>query len=170
MLDTCSSLLDADQYDKVVKCCDEYLKMKPKSGPAWHLKGLAYQKKGDTAKAYESFEKAAEIDRTEPANYYAIGMLLYNEGKFENALHTFQICNVLVPRIEHYFMIAVSCIMLNRQEDAEVALRTAITLDKKKTVSVMEQFFNKNYKNDKTTSEEEKVALKAVIDKLAKSK
>jgi len=169
-LTICSSYLEANQHGKVIKCCDDYLSMEPKSGLAWHLKGIAHQKQGQIGKADECFRKAIEIDEGEPANYRALGVLFYNSKKYEEALILFHISNFLAPKVDHQFMIVISNLMLKRPEAASLAMRAALTMDKKKTAGLAKQFFDKFYKDDNGIPEEDKKALKEQIDNLLESK
>lgn len=168
LLDVCSTLFDASQFAKVVKCCDDHLSAKPESAMAWHLKGLAYHKMGDVQKADECFRKAVELDKSEPASYFAIGMLFYGEGKFEEALLLFKICNMIEQKVEHLLMAAMCNLMLKRQEEAELAMRAAFTLDKGKAARFINQFFKTAYEGNKGFAEEDIASLKIQIEKLAK--
>lgn len=170
LLTACSEMLDAKQYDNVIKCCDDFLKMKPKSGLGWHLKGLAYQKKNDTTKAEECFRKAAELDPQEPSNYFSLGVLFYNEKAFDDALAMFQSCYLLKPEVNYLLMMALCNTMLGKAENAEAALRLAIGSNKKETAKALQQFFERFYKENKDIPAADKDVLKAEIEKLAKLK
>jgi len=170
LLTACSDMLDAKQYDNVIKCCDDYLKMKSKSGLGWHLKGLAYQKKDDIEKAEECFRKAAELDPQEPSNYYLLGILLYNKKRFEDALILFQLCYSMRLDVNYAIMMALCNISLNRREDAEANIRLALGSNKKETAKVLQQMFDRFYKNSKDITVTDRDALKMEIEKLTKSK
>lgn len=170
LLEVCSSMLDSRQYDKVIKCCDDYLKMRPRSGMAWYIKGIAHEKNKEIAEADECFLNGIKADPSEPRNYYARGMLRYNVGEFEDALRLFQISNLLKLDVESLFMIALCCIMLGRKSEAQRALRAAIELDRKRTAAVAKRFFNRIYRDRKDVPEREKKALKAAIERLLKLK
>ena len=48
-------------FDSAIADCTQAIRLDPKHAEAYHYRGLAYQKKGDRAKAESDFAKAKEL-------------------------------------------------------------------------------------------------------------
>lgn len=57
--------------DKAIPYYERYLELNPGAGDMWLQLGLVYQKRGRSAKALESFDRASAIDARQPAPHLA---------------------------------------------------------------------------------------------------
>jgi tetratricopeptide (TPR) repeat protein len=63
---------------------------------AFHLRGLAYEKLGELARAFQDFDRSLEIDPEYAAAYHSRDSVLSNPKKPTSAFQDFEIVNHLM--------------------------------------------------------------------------
>jgi len=164
----CNALLSKGKFTEVAELCDRQLK-KDESSAVWRLKGIALQEIGKNTEAITCFENALRLGKNDADNYYAYGILMLNSREYESALFLFGIANAFKPNADTLFIIGITDLMLEKEEDAALALRQAVAIDKERTTSLAREFFDKYYKNNKGIPDKDKMALKAQIERLTRS-
>ncbi len=78
---TAGNLIDRKQYDAAIKELDGALAIYPKSAEAYQQRGIAHEKKGETAKALADLTKAIEFGPKDNYNYFLRGSLYHYSVK-----------------------------------------------------------------------------------------
>jgi tetratricopeptide (TPR) repeat protein len=164
----CQRLLSEGKHSEALSLSEEQLKQAPEYDAAWRMNGLALQALGRSDEAVEKFSKAVYYGKSDPKNHHAYAVLLFNMKRFEEALLLFEAAETLEPTPERLFMVAIADLMLGRRLDAILAMREAIAMNKE-TVSMVARSFSEKYLQDNSVQEEDKMALKAQLDRLIRS-
>lgn len=77
--------LNAKDADGALKFADEAIRIQPKDGYAWELRGHALEMKKDSAKAQQAYTTAISKNPDYFSHYLARGVLLYSTGKKSEA-------------------------------------------------------------------------------------
>lgn len=81
---TAGNLIDKKEYDAAIKELARAIALYPKSADAYRERGIAYDKKGDTAKALADFTNAIAAAPKENYNYFLRGSLYHYSIKNED--------------------------------------------------------------------------------------
>jgi tetratricopeptide (TPR) repeat protein len=164
----CQRLLSEGRHSEALSLSEAQLKEKPEYDAAWRMGGLALQALGRTEEAAERFRKAISYGKSDPRNHHAYAVLLFNMKRFDDALLLFEAAETLEPTPERLFMVAIADLMLGRRLDAVLAMKEAIAMNKE-MVAMTARSFSDKYLKDDSVQEEDKVALKAQLDRLMRS-
>lgn len=134
----CMLLTEKNRYDDAILSCQKAVGNILYSTPerAYHNMGVAYEKKGDTAKALDSYRRATELNKRFVMSLKAYGRLLSNERKYFDALGPLegaaQVCNESPKGIWQYecpdahFHLALVYIQLQKRDKALTSLEDCI--------------------------------------------
>ncbi|MGD9659876.1 MAG: M48 family metalloprotease [Porticoccaceae bacterium] len=89
--------LNDKQPDKALGYLDEAIRVQPRDGYAWELRGHAWEMKGDEDKAQQAFTTAISKNPDYFSHYLARGVLLYKNGKKTQARPDLQKSYDLLP-------------------------------------------------------------------------
>lgn len=84
-LQNANQLLALGRFDVAIAAYDEFLRLYPGSGEAWHNRGMALAETKRFALAAQSFGRAVELRPDSAASWHNRGMSLAELGEFEQA-------------------------------------------------------------------------------------
>ena len=58
---------------------------------AWHMLGMTLAARGDRAGAFSALRNALRLDGSRPDTHHALGNLLFDTGRFDEALRCFEV-------------------------------------------------------------------------------
>jgi len=100
LLDKGRELLDKEEYDKAIKCCDKVLEICPDSYKAWNRKGCALSSKNLHDEAIVCYDEAISLDSNDSAAWYNKGKALHYKGLQHEAIECF---NEVIKLNPNYF-------------------------------------------------------------------
>ncbi|TWT82321.1 TPR repeat-containing protein YrrB [Planctomycetes bacterium CA13] len=107
--------------------CDEWLRIDPKSGQAWHLLGVCHAQGGELADAIRCFSNATENDPTSSLYPYNLAVAQKLTGDLEKAIAAFRLA---IDRRGDFFEsrinLGVSLEEAGRKEEAIECFRAAV--------------------------------------------
>ncbi len=119
------------EYDRVIECCDEAIKLNPDREEAWLNRGLAFMARKDPNKALKSFEEALVVNPNNPETLTLRGNAYRRLGKLEESLASYSKANDVAPEyLNAWFQKGITLGMLGRLEEAIECFSQAIKLDK----------------------------------------
>ena len=121
-------LSDQGRLDEAVKHLSQAIEKMPDAADAWNALGVAFQRKGNKAKALESLRRSHEI---EPDNPYTLRNLagLLGESEPEQAIGYLKQASKLLPTDQPtQYGYGLCLFKTNRLAEADVVLRNVISL------------------------------------------
>ncbi len=121
-------LSDQGRLDEAIKQLTTATTKMPTSADPWNALGVAFQRKGNRAKALESLQRSHQI---EPGNPYTLRNLggLLGESEPAQALECFKQASILLPADQQTQYGYGLCLFKNNQlEEADVAFSKVISL------------------------------------------
>jgi tetratricopeptide (TPR) repeat protein len=91
-------------YDSAISAFDFLIKSQPRYAHAYAIRGSAYVQKGDTAQAYNDYNKALELDKYFAPAYAERGMLYLQQEKYREALDDYNAAIRLEPKQLGYYV------------------------------------------------------------------
>ncbi len=70
--------------------CSQMLRMNANDADAWHALGSALATLGDRAGAFTALRNAVLLDETRAQSHLALGKLLFDSGRLDDALRCFE--------------------------------------------------------------------------------
>lgn len=110
-------LLNLEQFEDAVVCCNKALDIKPDLAGAYGYLGEIFYQKGQFSQAIECYQKIIAFRSDDAIAYNNMGNAYKNQGKLEQALGCYQKALVLLPDLfeAHYNIIALFQLTCNWQ-------------------------------------------------------
>ena len=120
--------LRSGKLDEAIAAFTRLTGLKPDDDAPYQQLGAAYQSKGDKVRARQNYEKSIAL-RPNPNSLTNLGMLLYAEGRYDDAGRRFSEAIRLSPKRPTYWRnLADTYAKLNRPADATAAYEKAVQL------------------------------------------
>ncbi len=164
-LDQAKSLLNAERFKEAATALNTLIGKNKDNDELWYLRGLVSLKLKNYDNAHEYFEHALWINQ-KPAYYKIKGMAHMEMYEFEQALEQLEKAAELDKKdVSTFFYIAICYMFLNNQLGKEY-LQRAYVLDKKKTKSLIKNFYSIFFKEEKLLNSKIKRALESKIESI----
>ncbi|MFH2106012.1 MAG: hypothetical protein ABII22_02030 [Candidatus Micrarchaeota archaeon] len=165
-LENAKKLLSQGKHREAAKIIDSLLKSQYKNDELWYLRGIISLKLDNYPYAHECFEHAVSIKK-KPEYFKADGMAYMETFEVNEAVQKFEEAEKIKKDAETYFFLAIGYMFLNDAKSKEL-LKLAYDADKKKTISLLKEFFRTFFKNNPKINEKAKEKLETKILELEK--
>lgn len=146
MIQKCIMHCERGEYEKGLECFEGVTDFKEDALRAWYLKGLCLYKLERFKEAEEALRKALELDARQPQAWHMHGLALYKQGEFEKAADSFlEAAELEKTNPDHTFMAAVCYALLGRRQEAENTSRIACIANPRRTMELLQIFFETAY-------------------------
>jgi len=163
----CNEYLSEDNFAEALACFDGIIASNPEAGKPHYLKGLCLYKLGKFDEAIASFDEAIARGGKEPAPWQAKGMALFQLSKYDEAITCFEKALELDAKfVDAAFMKGACAMLLDRPLEVKEAIGQAASIDPKRTLDLLDAFFEGVIAPSKEFPLEEKQDLRAVLDAL----
>jgi Flp pilus assembly protein TadD len=92
---------EAEIARNAVAHCSRVLRMNANDADAWHGLGAALATLGNRAGAFTAFRNAVLLDETRAHTHLALGKLLFDTGRLDDALRCFESAAARDPTFTH---------------------------------------------------------------------
>lgn len=169
MIGKCEEFYHAGDYERALAAAEEILREDGKVGIAWYFKGMSLYHLEKYGEALKAFDKAIEAEPDDSLNYYGRGISNYSNGEVEKAVNDFK------KTLELDDSDADAAFMLYRcysdagdDEKAGEALGDTFAINARKTIELMQEWFEEFILFDEEITAEEKVGRMKEIAELKK--
>ena len=122
--------INNNNSDMIVSACTRILLQNPNSRPAYSIRGLTFDKKGDYAHAIADYDQVIRLDPLGASHYNARGVAFDKKADYEHALADFTQAIHLNPRfVQAYKNRAFAYQHLGNVEDAKADNACAVKLE-----------------------------------------
>ena len=124
------ALMDKQQFEEAVACCNEAVRQNPDSFTAHYSLALAEIKRGRANEAIPSLRAAMRLQPGNYGSYYSLGVVLSKQGKWAEAVPFFRTTIVLKPDLPvAHKDLGDGLLVLGQTADAADAFRAALRLN-----------------------------------------
>ncbi len=159
---------ESGEYEEALETYDDASKLDPKQGLAWYMKGMTLFKMGKYDEALLAFDMASKLDINliEPLLGKAyVHIKLFD---FENAVSILKEAFIKCMDTQTACLLGLCYVLLDNDKEATVWFKRAIEKDKEFTLKFFDELYVELILKDENITADEKVAVKASIDKLKK--
>ncbi len=164
-LQKAKELINSEKYREAAVMLEKLLGADRDNDEFWYIRGLLSLKLKNYGLAHECFERAIIISRK--YEYFKINGMAYMEMyRFEEAIQQFERAIRLNKR-DHtaYFYIALCYMFLNNPAGRSY-LETAYRIDRKKTKTLIKNFYSIFFKEDLSLNERTKKSIESEINSI----
>ncbi|MCX8199886.1 MAG: tetratricopeptide repeat protein [Candidatus Micrarchaeota archaeon] len=163
-----NEMYDRGEYKEALDKYEDASRLDPKQGLAWYMKGMTLFKMEKYEEALQAFDMATKLDinLVEPIIGKAyVFMKLFN---FNDAIKVLN--EAFLKSMDYHIacMIGLCYVMLENEDEAVAWFKRAFEKDKESTLSFFDEMYAELVLKDENITVDEKVAVKAAIDKLKK--
>ncbi|MCL1463403.1 tetratricopeptide repeat protein [Argonema galeatum] len=130
--------MDSYKEDKgAIQSLSRAIKINPKRAISYFYQGIIFyeRKPPELDEAMAAYDKSIDIDEDQQEAYHGLGLVLYNQGKFDQAINTYKKTSLIYdtnhPKMYKDYADALKAQGKNKLESAISFYQTAIELDPK---------------------------------------
>lgn len=122
--------LEHDRNEEALGLFEQASSKSPSLPTAWHFLGVAYERKGDTSKAIEAWDKTLKLQPDYPQTHTALGLMYARAGDFGKAEGEFrQTVSTNADESEAHYNLGLALARLERLDEAVGEFTEAVSLN-----------------------------------------
>ncbi len=163
-----NELYDKKEYEGALQKYEEASKLDPKQGLAWYMKGMTLLKMSKFEEALLAFDMASKLDVNIIEPLIGKSYVYLKLFRFEDAIKYLKDIFVRTAETHTACLIGLCYVFMEDEDEAVVWFRRAFEKDKVFTLKFFDDMYLELVLKDENITSDEKVAVKAAIDKLKK--
>lgn len=163
MIARTEELTEEKKGPEAIQEATELTQIDPKDAIAWFMNGKAHYINNEYDDALASFSKAAQIDKENPQIWHMMGYCLITLNRFDEAEQALLYVQSMQPQnTEAVCALGICQIIQNKPKEGKKTIDSALALDKRTTIMMLENFQEKYF----ATSKEVKSGTMAMIERV----
>ncbi|MEM3364161.1 MAG: tetratricopeptide repeat protein [Candidatus Micrarchaeia archaeon] len=163
-----NEMYERGEYKEALEKYEDATKLDPKQGLAWYMKGMTLFKMEKYEEALLAFDMASKLDINLVEPLMGKAYVFIKMFRFSDAIKALNEAFLKGMDYHAACLIGLCYVMLENEDEAVAWFRRAFEKDKESTLSFFDEMYAELVLKDENITVDEKVAVKAAIDKLKK--
>lgn len=153
-------------YEKALSWYEDASKVEPRQGLSWYMKGMTLFRMEKYEEALLAFDMAAKLDSNMVEPLMGRAYVHMKMFRFGEAIESFKEAFIRDENFETACLIGLCYLLDENEEQAADWFRRAFSKDREGTLKFFEEMYLNVVLRDENITSDEKVAVRAAIDKL----
>lgn len=157
---------DRGEYKEALEKYDDASMLSPKQGLAWYMKGMTLFKMEKYEEALLAFDMSSKLDINLVEPLVGKAYVFIKMFKFEEAIKVLN--EAFLKSMDNHTacLIGLCFVMIDKEDEAASWFKRALEKDRESAITFFEEMYMEMVLRDDNITVDEKVAIRAAIDKL----
>jgi len=163
-----NEFFDRNEHKEALEGYEDASKLDPRQGLAWYMKGMTLFKMGKYEEALLAFDMSSTLDINLVEPLLGKAYVFIKMFRFEDAVKILN--EAFLKSVDYHTacLIGLCYVMMEKEEEAAMWFRKAFEKDRQATLDFFEEMYIELVLKDDNITTDEKVAVRASIDKIRK--